>query len=87
MGLGRFQAAWSRTEAGYNISFAVPDGTSGELELPCLVEEEMLAMEIDGESVEQGRGWWMGKRSEGVVAVGRSVARMNVMGGRHSVCC
>jgi hypothetical protein len=43
-------------------------------------------MEIDGERVEQGRGEWMGKRSEGVVAVAEgSVVRMNVMGGRHGV--
>ncbi|TVY83207.1 hypothetical protein LSUE1_G001690 [Lachnellula suecica] len=50
-GLGKFQASWQLEGGGYNLSYNVPEGTTGQLILPCLANGKWPSIEVDGKPV------------------------------------
>lgn len=51
--LGKFQASWQLKQGGYNLSYSIPEGTSGQLVLPCLTDGKWPSIQIDGQPVPQ----------------------------------
>ncbi|KAE9380306.1 glycoside hydrolase family 78 protein [Stipitochalara longipes BDJ] len=50
-GLGKFQAAWTLEHNGYSLSYNVPQGTTGEIVLPCLSAGRFPSVTLDGRPV------------------------------------
>jgi len=53
--LGKFQASWTVGYGSYSLEYTVPEGTSGELVLPCLTVGEMPSVSMDGSMLSEKR--------------------------------
>ena len=49
--LGKFQASWQLKGRGYTLEYSVPNGSSGEVILPCLDSGRFPSISIDGKPV------------------------------------
>jgi hypothetical protein len=52
--LGKYQASWQLEQSGYKLSYNVPEGTTGQLVLPCLATGKWPSIQIDGQAVPRG---------------------------------
>ncbi|KAF2472593.1 Six-hairpin glycosidase [Lindgomyces ingoldianus] len=72
--LGKFQAKWELEYAGYQLKFATPKGTSGDIVLPCLEQGKIPTIKIGGSVIAEGSAKLEGN---GVL--------MAVQGGEYSI--
>jgi hypothetical protein len=49
--IGKFQAGWQLQQDGYTLSYEVPQGTTGEIVLPCLSSGAFPDITLDGRPV------------------------------------
>lgn len=74
--LGKYQASWETMERGYNLSYNVPEGTTGELVLPILDAGKIPSITIDGKPV---------PRSMNSQLVAGGVVLSFAVGGSHAI--
>lgn len=73
--LGKYQASWQRTGIGYTLQFNTPEGTAGEIVLPCLSPGHFPLITIDGRSI---------PASMKPQLVGNGIT-LNTQGGTHKI--
>lgn len=75
-GLGKFQASWLLQQEGYTLTYSVPNGTTGELVLPCLESGRFPSISIDGHPV---------PRSMNPRIIGGGMVLSYAQGGSHAI--
>ncbi|CZR51983.1 related to alpha-L-rhamnosidase A [Phialocephala subalpina] len=75
-GLGKFQASWALQGRGYKLSYNVPEGTVGDVVLPCLDAGRFPSISIDGRPV---------PKSLNPQIVNNAVVLSAIGGGSHSI--
>jgi len=70
---GKFQASWQLQHDGYSLSYYVPEGSTGEIVLPCISSGNFPSITIDGRPAPRD----LRLRGEGVV--------LNGAGGSHTI--
>ncbi|PKY04195.1 bacterial alpha-L-rhamnosidase domain protein [Aspergillus campestris IBT 28561] len=60
--LGKYWVSWETRADGYDLAFAVPSGTRGNLTLPFVREDRRPSIRIDGNDILRGVWWdeWAG---------------------------
>jgi hypothetical protein len=58
--LGKYQASWKLVGGGYKLEYSVPEGTAGQLVLPCLSAGKFPRISIDGHIVPAGHSQIVG---------------------------
>ncbi|PLB36600.1 putative alpha-L-rhamnosidase B [Aspergillus candidus] len=60
--LGKYQVSWETRADGYDLAFAVPSGTRGNLTLPFVRDGQRPSIRIDGNDILRGVWWdeWAG---------------------------
>lgn len=55
--LGKYQASWNLEGGGYVLSYNVPEGTKGEVVLPCVSNGGVSSVTCDGQPVKPVVNW------------------------------
>lgn len=55
--LGKYQVSWETHDDGYDLVFAVPSGTRGNLTLPFVKDGQRPSIRIDGNDILRGVNW------------------------------
>lgn len=71
--LGKFQASWTKSSAGYTVNFSVPKGTTGNVTLPYVISSKKPSITLNGASVKRN------------VVYSDSTATFVVGGGSHKI--
>ncbi|KAJ5784783.1 uncharacterized protein N7503_009995 [Penicillium pulvis] len=71
--LGKFQASWTKSSAGYTLDFSVPKGTTGNVTLPYVTSSKKPSITLNGASVKKN------------VVYADSTATFVVGGGSHKI--
>ncbi|PLN81347.1 bacterial alpha-L-rhamnosidase domain protein [Aspergillus taichungensis] len=66
--LGKYQVSWETRAGGYDLAFAVPSGTKGNLTLPFVEPGRRPSIQIDGNDILRGV-WWDEVRGTATVVV------------------
>lgn len=79
--LGKYQVSWETRADGYDLAFAVPSGTKGNLTLPFVEAGRRPSIQIDGNDILRGVFWdELGGTATVVVSGGRRRREVVVRG-------